>query len=195
MLNQSLSTVGRSRRGKRPARRLGGAITNYNRLIIWEALISVIQRSYDYFSRFLPWLVIAPVYFAKEVDFGVFGQASIAFSQVLFSVSYIVNNIDRLAAFSASISRLEGFQSKVDEIGGEMASLQEAEQARRSPQAPIGSDAGAVRPESILLSHVDLVPPRSERVLIRDLSLEVGPASGCWWWGRRVAARPRFCGW
>ena len=42
----------------------------------------MIQRSYDYFSRFLPWLVIAPIYFAKEVDFGVFGQASIA------SVSY-----------------------------------------------------------------------------------------------------------
>jgi putative ATP-binding cassette transporter len=84
-------------------RRLGGAIRNYNRLIIWEALINVIQRSYDYFSRFLPWLVIAPIYFAKQVDFGVFGQASIAFSQVLYSVSYIVNNIDRLAAFSASI--------------------------------------------------------------------------------------------
>ena len=64
----------------------------------------MIQRSYDYFSRFLPWLVIAPIYFAKEVDFGVFGQASIAFSQVLFSVSYIVNNIDRLAAFSAAMA-------------------------------------------------------------------------------------------
>ena len=45
-----------------------------------------------------------------------FGQASIAFSQVLFSVSYIVNNIDQLAAFSASISRLEGFQGKVEAI-------------------------------------------------------------------------------
>ena len=107
---------GEKQEGKEANRRLDGAITNYNRLIIWEALISVIQRSYDYFSRFLPWLVIAPIYFAKEVDFGVFGQASIAFSQVLFSVSYIVNNIDRLAAFSASISRLEGFQGRVDEI-------------------------------------------------------------------------------
>jgi putative ATP-binding cassette transporter len=97
-------------------RRLGGAIRNFDRLIIWQALISVIQRSYDYFSRFLPWLVIAPIYFAKQVDFGVFGQASIAFSQVLFSVSYIVNNIEQLGSFSASISRLEGFQAKVDEI-------------------------------------------------------------------------------
>ncbi len=90
---------GEQQEGREAGRRLEGAIRNYDRLIIWEALISVIQRSYDYFSRFLPWLVIAPIYFAKDVDFGVFGQASIAFSQVLFSVSYIVNNIDRLAAF------------------------------------------------------------------------------------------------
>ncbi len=144
-------------------RRLGGAIRNFDRLIVWQALISVIQRSYDYFSRFLPWLVIAPIYFAKEVDFGVFGQASIAFSQVLFSVSYIVNNIDQLAAFSASISRLEGFQGKVDAISAEMAQLEGREEI-----AP-----GAGRQGSILVSHVDLVPPRSSRVLVHDLSVEV----------------------
>ncbi|MEB3321412.1 MAG: ABC transporter ATP-binding protein/permease, partial [Synechococcaceae cyanobacterium] len=160
------------------ARRLEGAIRNYNRLIIWEALISVIQRSYDYFSRFLPWLVIAPIYFARQVDFGVFGQASIAFSQVLFSVSYIVNNIDRLAAFSASISRLEGFQGKVDAIGGEMAAL---EQAATEPSLPQRADA-------IVVSHVDLVPPRSNRLLIRDLSLEVGPHQ------RLLVVGPSGCG-
>ena len=159
-------------------RRLGGVIRNYNRLIIWEALISVIQRSYDYFSRFLPWLVIAPIYFAKEVDFGVFGQASIAFSQVLFSVSYIVNNIDRLAAFSASISRLEGFQGKVDEIGGEMAALMQSQVA----------GAGEVRRDSILVSHADVVPPRTSRTLIRDLSVEISAGE------RLLVVGPSGCG-
>ena len=154
---------GEQQEGREAGRRLDGAIRNYDRLIIWEALISVIQRSYDYFSRFLPWLVIAPIYFAKEVDFGVFGQASIAFSQVLFSVSYIVNNIDRLAAFSASISRLEGFQGKVDSIGIEAAEL----------AAQLAATTTDRSGNSILVSHVDLVPPRTNRTLIRDLSLEV----------------------
>jgi putative ATP-binding cassette transporter len=128
--------------------------------------------------------VIAPIYFAKQVDFGVFGQASIAFSQVLFSVSYIVNNIDRLAAFSASISRLEGFQGKVEAIGTEMAAL-DAEAQR---PAPIGADAAAARPDSILVSHIDLVPPRSDRLLIHDLSLEVGPNQ------RLLVVGPSGCG-
>ncbi len=162
-------------------RRLGGAIRNYNRLIIWEALIQVIQRSYDYFSRFLPWLVIAPIYFAKQVDFGVFGQASIAFSQVLFSVSYIVNNIDRLAAFSASISRLEGFQSTVEGIAAARAGTDNGTGAEGAPKQP-GTAA------SIVVRHVDLVPPRSSRTLIRDLNLTVGPQQ------RLLVVGPSGCG-
>jgi len=145
-------------------RRLGGAIRNFDRLIIWEAMISVIQRSYDYFSRFLPWLVIAPLYFSKAVDFGVFGQAGIAFSQVFFSVSFIVNNIEQLAQFSASISRLEAFQSKVNAISSE--AVQEAD------AAPVAL-ASAPALDAIVVKDVDLVPPRSQRTLIRDLSLTV----------------------
>ncbi len=162
-------------------RRLGGAIRNFDRLIVWEAIISVIQRSYDYFSRFLPWLVIAPLYFMKEVDFGVFGQASIAFSQVLFSVSYIVNNIDRLAAFSAAISRLEGFQSKVDDIVAEGAVL-------AAKTSELEREAGASGAEAIVVRHVDLAPPRSERLLIRDLSLEVSAHQ------RLLVVGPSGCG-
>jgi vitamin B12/bleomycin/antimicrobial peptide transport system ATP-binding/permease protein len=169
---------GEQQEGREAGRRLDGAIRNYDRLIIWEALISLIQRSYDYFSRFLPWLVIAPIYFAKEVDFGVFGQASIAFSQVLFSVSYIVNNIDRLAAFSASISRLEGFQGKVDSIGIEAAAL----------AAQLAATTTDRSGNSILVSHVDLVPPRTNRTLIRDLSLEVNRQQ------RLLVVGPSGCG-
>ncbi len=97
---------GEAREGEQALQRLGNAINNAQRLITWEALIGVIQTSYNDFSDFLPWLVIAPLFFARQVDFGVFGQAGIAFSQVLASVSYLVNNIHRLAAFSASIQRL-----------------------------------------------------------------------------------------
>ena len=169
---------GEAREGEQALQRLGRAISNAQRLITWEALIGVIQTSYNDFSDFLPWLVIAPLYFARQVDFGVFGQAGIAFSQVLASVSYLVNNIDRLAAFSASIQRLESFQSEVESLalGPALA-------------APPGeSQQGmAVSAGSIRLAHVELIPPGSDRPLIRDLSfclqqgerlLVMGP-SGC----------------
>jgi len=167
---------GEQQEGKEAARRLGGAISNYNKLIVWEAIISVIQRSYDYFSRFLPWLIIAPIYFSKEVDFGVFGQAGIAFSQVLSSVSYIVNNIDRLAAFSASISRLEGFQGKMESIN------------RSEAQRDLLLDDHSRAVQSLLVRHVDLVPPGSDRRLIHDLSLEVAASQ------RVLVVGPSGCG-
>jgi putative ATP-binding cassette transporter len=160
-------------------RRLGGAIFNFNRLIVWSALITVIQRSYDYFSRFLPWLVIAPLYFAKQKDFGVFGQAGIAFSQVFFSVSFIVNNIEELASFSASISRLEGFQTRIETISG----LFLGGPGRPATALP-PADSGA----SILLENVDLVPPRSTRRLIHNLSLSVAADQ------RLLVVGPSGCG-
>ncbi|MEB3318736.1 MAG: ABC transporter ATP-binding protein/permease [Cyanobacteriota bacterium] len=161
-------------------RRLGGAIRNFDRLIIWEAMINVIQRSYDYFSRFLPWLVIAPLYFLKDVDFGVFGQAGIAFSQVFFSVSFIVNNIEGLAQFSASISRLEGFQSKVTAISAEAA-----HRAELTATAPQPATAAV---EAIVVREVDLVPPRSQRTLIRALNLTVDSQQ------RLLVVGPSGCG-
>ena len=175
-------------------RRLGGAIRNFDRLIIWQALISVIQRSYDYFSRFLPWLVIAPIYFAKQVDFGVFGQASIAFSQVLFSVSYIVNNIDQLASFSASISRLEGFQAKVEEISSAAGLLEVGGSGSGNGSGNGGGSASAaegpaaITGSGILVSHVDLMPPGSSRLLVRDLSLAVNAGE------RLLVVGPSGCG-
>jgi len=107
----------------------------------------------------------------------VFGQASIAFSQVLFSVSYIVNNIDRLAAFSASISRLEGFQGKVDEIN-----------AAADPQASDHSAEVGDHHGTIQVIHADLVPPRSDRLLIHDISLEVAANQ------RLLVVGPSGCG-
>ena len=138
-------------------RRLGGAIKNFDRLIIWQALINMIQRSYDYFSRFLPWIVIAPVYFAKGVEFGVISQSFIAFSQVFGSVSFIVNNIENLTAFSASISRLEGFQSTIESLPA--PSLEAKER---------GDHSG-----SIVLRDATVTPPGTNMALIKNISLEV----------------------
>jgi len=124
--------------------------------------------------------VIAPLYFAKNVDFGVFGQAGIAFSQVFFSVSFIVNNIEQLARFSASISRLEAFQSKVNAISSDAAHKATLTEALPQAPSPVG--------DAIVVTDVDLVPPRSERTLIRDLTLTVDSRQ------RLLVVGPSGCG-
>ena len=154
-------------------RRLDGAIRNYDKLIIWKALVDVVQRSYDYFSRFLPWLIIAPIYLAKDVDFGVFSQASIAFFQVLNAVSYIVNNIEELSRFSAGISRLETFQTSIEVLS-----------RRNGKQA-----AFALPPvDGILVRNTELSTPDGTKLLSQPLSLSVQQGE------RLLVVGPSGCG-
>ncbi len=163
---------GEQQESREVGRRLDQAIINFDRLIRWSAAIYVVRRSYDYFSRFLPWLVIAPIYFAKEVDFGVFSQAGIAFAQVFGSLSFIVENIEQLTAFSASISRLESFQGAIDEVHRQADQSEPGPWPANEPPA-LAAVASPSQPGSILVQHVDLRPPQSDRLLIHDLSLEV----------------------
>ena len=95
-------------------KRLGAAIRNFNLLIFWQAIIDLFQSGYNYFTRIVPYLIVAPLYFAGETDFGTFAQASIAFSQVLNALSLITNRIDRISEFAASINRLGAFYEALE---------------------------------------------------------------------------------
>jgi putative ATP-binding cassette transporter len=86
-----------------------------------------------------------------------------------------------LASFSASISRLEGFQAKVDEISSAAGLLE-------GGHGSAAEGAGAIAGAGILVSHVDLMPPGSSRLLVRDLSLAVNAGE------RLLVVGPSGCG-
>jgi len=115
---------------------------------------------------------MAVPYFAGEIDYGSFVQAGFAFNMVEGSLFFVVNRIDELAQFTAGVSRLEGFQSKVEKISSESAVI--------DPQALLNGN-------SILIQHADLYAPNGNQPIIHDLSMNieesdkllvVGP-SGC----------------
>ncbi|MFN5515438.1 MAG: ABC transporter ATP-binding protein/permease [Cyanobacteriota bacterium] len=137
--------------------RLMGAIQNFNLLIIWQALISLFQLGYNYFTRLIPYLIIAPLYLAGTLDFGAIAQASVAFGQVLSALSLITNQIEGITQFAASINRLGEFYESLD---GESAPLEASQMTTEI--APV-----------VELRSVTLTPPNSQRILVRDLSLTV----------------------
>ena len=94
--------------------RLLAAIRNANLLIIWESIIATFTRAYNLFARLLPYGIVAPIYFAGDIDFGTIGQANFAFFQVFGAISLIINRIDALARFAASINRLGEFYEILD---------------------------------------------------------------------------------
>jgi len=106
------------------------------------------------------------------MDYGSFVQAAFAFNMVEGSLFFIVNQIEELAKFTAGINRLEGFQSKVENVSNEL-----------NDQAFILTPSS----KSILINNANLYPPGSKKAIISDLNISinetdkllvVGP-SGC----------------
>ncbi len=138
--------------------RLGRVIKNYNLLIIWFALLDIFQYAYNYFARLLPYLIVAPLYFAKKVDFGTIGQGIFAFQMVLSALSILPTRIQSISSFAASIERLgvlyERFhQREIDGVGGN----------------------GIVNypADGFKVDRLNLNTPNAEQILIKDLSFEL----------------------
>ncbi len=155
-------------------RRLFEVVRNFNLLIIWRVIIDVMRRSINYAGNFFPYLIMAIPYFAGEIDYGRFIQASFAFGMVEGSLFFVVNQIEELAKFTAGISRLAGFQSKVEDVSLEANKKQDL-------------DFNIVNRNSILIRNAELCPPGSNTPIISNLNISieksdsllvVGP-SGC----------------
>ena len=154
-------------------RRLGSVVRNFNLIINWQVIIDVMRRTTNYAGNFFPYLVMAPAFFLGEVDYGRFVQASFAFSMVEGSLFFIVNQIEELAKFTAGISRLEGFQSKVQEVSTQPL----------DPNNQIIQSGGG-----IVIRHADLYTPKGELPVIRDLNLSVNDHE------RMLVVGPSGCG-
>ncbi|MDV3349584.1 ABC transporter ATP-binding protein/permease [Leptothoe sp. LEGE 181152] len=154
--------------------RLLTAVRNFDLLIIWQSLIDIFQYGYNYFTRIVPYVIVAPLYFAGETDFGTFTQAAIAFNQVLRALSLITNRIDEIAEFAASINRLGAFY-------GHMEQPYIAHQHEHRSEIQTHIDA------QLTLEKLTILTPNSSQTLVQDLSLQVGAndrllivgASGC----------------
>lgn len=177
-------------------RRLGNVVTNFNRLIRWEVVISVLRRSYGYSGYFFPYVFLAGSYLRGELKYGEFVQAQFAFSQVESALSFVVSNIDDMAKWWAGISRLEGFQSAVDAINQRAVDYAEKGSFDANDVNDIeealspfcGSGRNPKSSAGIVLRNIRVRAPGSNHILVDDLSLAVGDGQ------RILVAGPSGCG-
>lgn len=64
---------------------------------------------YRYLIQLLPAAVVAPLFFAGKIEFGVINQSQSAFNHILNDVSLVVYQIQAIAGFSAVVDRLGEF--------------------------------------------------------------------------------------
>jgi putative ATP-binding cassette transporter len=144
--------------------RLDAAIANNLQLISYTRNVSMFQTSWNYMVVIIPYVFIAPLFFAGKVHFGAFTQANLAFNQVLSSLGLFVSELGSISLFAAYVSRLSGFmdalsaKDKYEEVGQTAITM--------------------VVADKIALDHVSLFTPDGSKKLLDDCSVEVPRGTG-----------------
>lgn len=97
---------GEYREKKETKRRFDAAFHNLIDLIVWSRNLSFFTTTYSYVIQILPLGIIAPLYFTGTIELGVVSQSQQAFGHILDDLSLIINEFERLSAFSAGVDRL-----------------------------------------------------------------------------------------
>ncbi|HLO47194.1 MAG TPA: ABC transporter ATP-binding protein/permease [Kamptonema sp.] len=137
---------------------------NFNLLIGWQRNLGYFTRGYKYAVVIIPALFLAPAYFAGKIKFGDISQAAFAFNQVLDAFSVIVDQIQELSTFAASVNRLTVFTDTLE--------------AQKYVQELGETTIDTVVDSEFKLEHITLETPKHHKILVRDLSVEVRPGEG-----------------
>eukprot|EP00850_Spirogloea_muscicola_P009682 SM000055S18216 [mRNA] locus=s55:10621:14377:- [translate_table: standard] len=78
---------------------------NYSQLLLAARNLDFFTSGYRYLIQLLPAAVVAPLFFAGKIEFGVINQSFSAFNHVLGDFSLIVYQFQSLSTFSAVIDR------------------------------------------------------------------------------------------
>ena len=191
------------------AQRLQAAVSNYLDLLVASRNLDFFTSFYRYFIQLLPAAVVAPLFFAGKIEFGVVNQSQSAFGHILGDLSLVVYQFQSLAGFSAVIDRLGQFQEVMARQKGALvppggregeaderphgvpgsAGLQEA--ASSSGQSNgIGSNSSTIdiqflplgaqdKPRLATLQGLTVCTPDRACTLVKDLTLKVCPFSLC----------------
>jgi putative ATP-binding cassette transporter len=162
--------------------KLNALVENFREIIRVTRNVAFFTREYNYLVQIIPALVVAPLYIRGQTEFGSIAQAAMAFGQVLGAFSLIVTKYQELSTFAAVTNRL-GTMWEATEPRAEAPT-----EERRPARIERVDDEHRVAYEGLTLST-----PAEERVLVRDLSLEVHEGQRLLITGRNGAGKTALC--
>lgn len=142
--------------------RLTAAVANMQLIITRNRNLGFFTNSYNYLALVLPVLVVAPMFMAGKVEFGVVTQAAGAFGSVLAAVSLIITQFGGLSAYLAGIQRLGSLWDQLDEHDAEDKRI-----ALENDNPPEENS------RSVKLDSLTICTPGVEKVLVKELTFEL----------------------
>jgi putative ATP-binding cassette transporter len=167
------------------------ALANANDLIKWSLRMNFAYYSNSFLVMVLPTLIIAPRVLSGELEVGKIVQATGAFSAILGALTLLLDNLEDLSRFAASVGRLETLAHSLSPTGiheppkppKPKRSKRAKKKGKPEPVVPVVVLPERTRiatEESELLSfeNVTLKTPNYERTLVTGLTVSIQPGEG-----------------
>jgi putative ATP-binding cassette transporter len=141
--------------------RLYAAVRTVHRLLVAQRNLAFFTYAYDLLLPLVPFIVLAPSFFAGTLEFGKITQASAAFITLRTSLSLIIDQFTSLSSFAAVVERLGVYQ-----------------EASRSGRVLADRRIETVEAPRLALERLTVTTPDHRKTLVRDLSLEIPDGTG-----------------
>lgn len=89
--------------------RIDSLVLNLRRIISINRNLSFFTTGYNYLIQLIPVLIVAPLFIARQVEFGVIGQAAMAFATLLGAFSLVITQFQAISSYASVIARLGEF--------------------------------------------------------------------------------------
>ena len=131
--------------------------------------------AYRYLVQILPSLIVAPLFFSKQVELGAVTQSFGAFNHILGDFSIIINQFESLSAFSAGLSRLSTFLERINSTSSNPWDTDDGRKPLIDMQRQnAATSATAALSSEVLFScrNLTVLTPDGTRVLIGGLGAQ-----------------------
>jgi vitamin B12/bleomycin/antimicrobial peptide transport system ATP-binding/permease protein len=120
---------GESAEQERLLDRFGRVVQNWHEIMSLTKRLTAFTASYAQAAVVIPYVLVAPAYFAGKIQLGGMTQTASAFSSVQQSLSFFVSVYRALAEWSSVVARLEGFEEAIEsatQLAGDTPSIKVA---------------------------------------------------------------------
>ena len=170
---EAIALYGGERRDHRALRqRLDAAMRTFHRLLVSQRNLAFFTYAYDLLLPLIPFLVLAPSFFAGTIEFGEITQASLAFITLRTALSLIIDQFTSLSLFAAVIERLGTYL----EASGIEPGLREPSGSPVVARANPGIET--VEAPRLALERLTLTTPDGRKTLVQNLSIEILDGAG-----------------
>ena len=158
-------------------RKFGEAFRNYNLLVLWEQIyLGLFTHAYDFFPYVLPAIIIAPQVLSGNLEVGKVTEAAGAFAVIFRSLNFIVERFQSLTAFAASVDRLYALGDYIDEP--KVVSDKSISNRPTITTILNRPTITTIQQDKLALKKVTLQTPNYQRILVKDLSVDLASGKG-----------------